>query len=61
MTKLGFFRYSKIDILETQLEKAGRAYFDWYLEASKTGNDRVTSLQDTNKKLLETIKTKNGG
>ena len=61
MTKLGFFRYSKIDILETQLEKAGRAYFDWYLEASKTGNDRVTSLRDTNKKLLETIKTKKGG
>ena len=58
MTKLGFFRYSKIDILETQLEKAGRAYFDWYLEASKTGNDRVTSLQQINKKLLETIGTK---
>ena len=55
MTKLGFFRYSKIDILERQLEKAGRAYFDWYLEASKTGNDRVTSLQETNKKLLETV------
>ena len=55
MTKLGFFRYSKIDILETQLEKAGRAYFDWYLEASKTGNDRVISLLETRKKLLETI------
>ena len=24
-------------------------------EASKTGNDRVTSLQETNKKLLETV------
>ena len=58
MTKLGFFRYSKIDILERQLEKAGRAYFDWYLEASKTGNDRVTSLEKINKKLLETIRTK---
>ena len=56
MTKLGFFRYSKIDILETQLEKAGRAYFDWYLEASKTGNDRVTSSQKINK--LKTIRTK---
>ena len=60
MTKLGFFQYSKINILETQLEKAGCAYFDWYLEASKTGNDRVNSSQDTNKKLLETIKTKKG-
>ena len=58
MTKLGFFRYSKIDILETQLEKAGRAYFDWYLEASKTGNDRVTSSQKINKKFLESIRTK---
>ena len=27
----------------------------WYLEASKTGNDRVTSLQEINKKLLETL------
>ena len=53
MTKLGFFRYSKIDILETQLEKAGRAYFDWYLEASKRGNGRVTSLQKINKKFLK--------
>ena len=58
MAKLGFFWYSKIDILETQLEKASRAYFDWYLEASKTGNDRVTSLQKINKKLLENIRTK---
>ena len=57
MTKLGFFQYSKINILETQLEKAGCAYFDWYLEASKTGNDRVTS-QKINKKLLDSIRTK---
>ena len=56
MTKLGFFRYSKIDILETQLEKASCAYFDWYLEASKTENDRVTSLQDTNKKVKRNSK-----
>ena len=27
----------------------------WCLEASKRGNDRVTSLQETNKKLLETL------
>ena len=27
----------------------------WCLETSKRGNDRVTSLQETNKKLLETI------
>ena len=31
------------------------AYFDWYLEVSKIENNRVTSLQETNKKLLETI------
>ena len=34
------------------------AVFDWYLEASKTENDRVTSLQKINKKQLETIRTK---
>ena len=56
MAKLGFFRYSKIDIfLHTQLEKASHAYFDWYLEPSKTGNDRATSSQETDKKLLETV------
>ena len=55
MAKLGFFWYSKTDILHAQLEKASCAYFDLYLEASKTGNDRVTSLQETNKKLLETV------
>ena len=27
----------------------------WYLEASKRGNNRVTSLQETNKKLLDMI------
>ena len=52
MAKLGFFWYFKIDILHAQLEKAGHAYFDWYLEASKRGNDRVTYSQETNKKLL---------
>ena len=30
------------------------AYFDWYLEVSKIENNRV-SLQETKKKLLETI------
>ena len=57
------FDISKLIFLHTQLEKASHkskqtkwnAYFDWYLEASKRGNDRVTSLQETNKKLLETI------
>ena len=38
-----------------QLEKASHTYFEWYLETSKTGNDRVTSSQKINKKLLETI------
>ena len=51
----GSFDISKLIFLWAQIEKAGRAYFDWYLEASKIGNDRVTSLQETNKKLLETI------
>ena len=55
MAKLGFFWYSKTDILHVQLEEAGCAYFDLYLEASKRGNDGVTSLQETNKKLPETI------
>ena len=52
------FDITKLIYLCAQLEKASRAYFDWYLEASKTANDRVTSLQKTNKKLLESIKTK---
>ena len=55
MAKLGVFQYSKLIFLHTQLEKAGHAYFGWYLDASKTANDRVTSSQETNKKLLETI------
>ena len=55
MAKLGFFWYSKTDILHIQLEKAGCAYFDLYLEASKRGNDGVTSSQKINKKLLKTI------
>ena len=41
--------------MHTQLEKPGRAYFDWYLEAYKTGNDRVTSSQKINEKMLEII------
>ena len=49
------FDISKLIFLCAQLEKAGHAYFDWYIEASKRGNDRVTSSQETNKKLLETI------
>ena len=31
------------------------AYFDWCLGSSKRGSSRVSSLQETNKKLLETI------
>ena len=53
----GSFDMPKLIFLHAQLEKAGCVYFDWYLEASKIGNDRVTSLQETKKKLLETIKT----
>ena len=51
----GSFDILKLIFLCTHLEKASRAYFDWYLEASKRGNGRVTSLQKINKKLLETI------
>ena len=51
----GSFDISKLIFLHVQSEKAGCAYFDWYLEASKRGNDRVTSSQETNKKLLETV------
>ena len=50
----GSYHIPKLIFLHAQLEKAGLAYFDWYLEASKRGNDSVTS-QETNKKLLETI------
>ena len=38
--------------------RKGRSCFDWYLEASKAGNDRVISLQKINKKSLENITTK---
>ena len=55
MAKLGFFWYSKIDIFVCTIRK-GQPCFDWYLEASKTGNDRVFSLQKINK--LKTIRTK---
>ena len=54
MAKLDYFWYSKIDIFADTIRK-GHAYFDWHLEASKTGKDRVTSLLETRKKLLETI------
>ena len=33
--------------------RKGWPCFDWYLESSKTGNDRVTSLQQINKKCLK--------
>ena len=51
----GSFDIPKLTFLHTQLEKAGRVYFDWYLEASKIGNES-NFLQETNKKLLEMIK-----
>ena len=54
MVKLGFFWYSKIDIFAHTVRK-GQLWFDWYLEVSKTGNDRVNSSQKINKKFLETI------
>ena len=57
MAKFGFFLYSKIDIFMCTIRK-GQPCFDWYLEASKTRNDRVTSLQKINKKQLDTIRTK---
>ena len=47
------FDILKLIFLRAQLEKTGRAYFDWYLEASKRGNGRVTSLQKINKKFLK--------
>ena len=54
MPKFGFFWYSKIDIFACTIRK-GWPCFDWYLEASKTGNNRVTSSQQINKKKLEII------
>lgn len=53
MAKLELFWHSKVDFLLPV--KAGHAYYDWYLEASKKENNRVTSLQEINKKLLENI------
>ena len=41
---LDYFDIPKFIFLCTQLEKAGCAFFDWYLEASKRGNARVTTL-----------------
>ena len=55
MAKLGFFDILKVFACTI---RRGRLCFDWYLKASKAGNDRVTSLQQINKKLLETIGTK---
>ena len=49
----GSFDIPKLIFLLTQLEKASHAYFDWHLQASKTGNDRVTSLQKINKFILK--------
>ena len=57
------FDIPKFIFLHTPLEKAGckikqtewNVYFDWYLGASKRGNARATSLQENNKKLIETI------
>ena len=57
MAKLDYFWYSKIDIFADTIRK-GHAYFDWHLEASKTGNDRLAYSQKINKKLLKTIRTK---
>ena len=57
MAKFGFFLYYKIDIFMCTIRK-GWPCFDWYLEASKTGNDRVPSWQKINKKLLKTTRTK---
>ena len=51
----GSFGISKLIVLHAQSEKAGCAYSDWYLEASKRVNERVISLQETNKKLCETV------
>ena len=53
------FDISKLIFLHRQLEKASHkikqtkwnAYFDWYLEASKRGNDRVLCRKPTRKCL----------
>ena len=52
----GSFDIPKLIFLHAQLEKACHAYFEWFLEASKRGNDRVTSSQKMNKKLFKTIR-----
>ena len=54
MAKLGFFWYFKIDVFVCTVRK-GRPCLLWYLEASKRGINRETSLQETNKKLCETV------
>lgn len=46
--------------MRAQLEKAGskikqEAYFDWKLEASRWSTDKLLSLQEVNKKILETV------
>ena len=49
--------------MRAQVERAGsktkakewEAYYDWHLEASKRNNDKVNSLQETNRKLAETV------
>ena len=51
MAKLGCIDIPEMTFLYAELEKAGHkikqtewnAYFDWYPEVSKRGNDRVTS------------------
>ena len=53
--KWGSSDIPKLIFLHAQLENTSHACFDWYLETSKRGNDRVVSLQETNKKLLETV------
>ena len=52
MAKLGFFDILKVFACTI---REGRPCFDWYLEASKAGNDRVTSSKKINK--LKTIRT----
>ena len=50
MAKLGFFDILKGFVCTI---REGRPWFDWYLEASKAGNDRVISLQQINTKCLQ--------
>lgn len=61
--KWGSFDTPKLIFLRAHLEKAGskiklnewEAYLDWKLEASRRGLDKISSLQDVNKKILETV------